>query len=270
MSSPARDPGFIALLKTIHRDRGLECEAYKPNCLVRRIAVRMRACGVETYDAYARVLKADADEYDRLLDALTINVTKFYRNAETWEYLRARVLPALWVERRGAVACWSAGCASGEEPYTLAMLLCELGRDDPSVAGSPSIDATDIDRASLGHARAGAYGKAAFEELPRSLIVRYTTGTDPRLITEPVRRLVRFAQHDLLREHPPAPAYDLIVCRNVVIYLDRTIQERLFHRLCDALRPDGYLVLGRVETLVGAARDRLVLQSARERVYRKR
>jgi chemotaxis methyl-accepting protein methylase len=270
VTSTARDPEFIALLERIHRDRGLECEAYKVNYFKRRIAVRMRACGVRTYDQYIGVLAADAGEYDHLLDALTINVTKFYRNAETWEYLRAHVLPTLWAERCGPMMCWSAGCASGEEPYTLAMLVCELEGGELATVDDALIDATDIDRTSLERARAGTFGMGVFDELPPSLTVRYTTGNDPRMVVERIRRLVRFSRHDLLRDEPPAPPYDLIMCRNVVIYLDRTTQERLFDRMCDALRTGGYLVLGRVETLVGDARDRLSLESARERVYRKK
>ena len=113
---------FEALTQKISRERGMSCGSYKNKCLKRRIAVRMRARAIHTYDDYARLLDRDPHEYQALLDALTINVTKFYRNPETWDALRP-YLAELWTVRRGALRIWSAGCASGEEPYTIAVLL---------------------------------------------------------------------------------------------------------------------------------------------------
>src|SRR5207245_1942424 len=123
--TPEQDArAFRALTRKISDARGVVCEAYKEKCLRRRIAVRMRARGVHTFEDYARLLDGDAGEYDLLLDALTINVTKFFRNAETWRAL-APYLVELWERRRGEVRVWSAGCASGEEPYTIAVALAE-------------------------------------------------------------------------------------------------------------------------------------------------
>jgi chemotaxis protein methyltransferase CheR len=264
------DAGFTGLLAQIADARGLRCDAYKPSCLRRRLAVRMRARGVHTFEDYARVLQTDGAEYDRLLDALTINVTKFYRNRETWEAIATRYLPERWAARGGAVRCWSAGCASGEEPYTLAILLLEqarrVGEAEPRDAW---VDATDLDRTSLERAAAGVYRAAAFDELPGDLAARYFSAAEPRAVAPAVRALVRFRQHDVLRERPPAPPYDFIVCRNVVIYFDRATQERLFAEFADALAPGGCLVLGKVETLFGAARGLLRLDDPRERVYRR-
>ena len=119
----------------------------------------MRACGVHTYEDYRMLLDRSPNEYERLRDALTINVTRFYRNAETWNLLRRDVLPALLDRRRGEVRVWSAGCSSGEEPYTLAMLAADhldrAGRGDE--LARLTIDATDIDRASLDRAQAARY-----------------------------------------------------------------------------------------------------------------
>jgi chemotaxis methyl-accepting protein methylase len=254
----------------IARVRGFGCTSYKESCLRRRLAVRMRARGAVDYEHYARILEADGDEYERLLDALTINVTKFYRNAETWSALAAGFLPALCAERDYAVRCWSAGCASGEEPYTLAILLLEQARRAGQRNPVFHVDATDFDRASLDTASAGVYGAPAFGEMPEALISRYFTHDDPRSVAPSVRGLVTFVQHDLLREAPPAAPYDLIMCRNVVIYFDRPTQERLFMALVDSLHPGGVLVLGKVETMVGPARERLALEDTRERIYRRR
>ncbi len=270
MTGGEHDPALLELFQRIGRNCGLGCEAYKASCLRRRLAVRMRACGVETYQQYGAVLDQDASEYGRLLDALTINVTKFYRNAETWQVIADTVLPELWAQRPGHVRCWSAGCASGEEAYTLAMLLLERARGTGDLTASGCwVDATDLDHRSLARAADGAYRPDAFDEMPGTLITRYVKGDTSRAVAPEVKALVRFRRHDLLRDPAPAPPYELIICRNVVIYFDRPTQDVLFQSFVQALSPGGYLVLGKVETLVGQARDRLVIENTRERIYRK-
>lgn len=262
---------FKALTDKISRARGVTCEAYKEKCLRRRIAVRMRARGVHTFDDYARLLDRDAAEYDLLLDAITINVTKFYRNPETWDALVTRYLPDLWRARTGALRVWSAGCASGEEPYTLAVVLAETARraGRPDLLERCRVDATDVDRASLERTAAAGFPETSFGEMPAALVQRYFSPGAPRRPVDELRRIVHVRRHDLTREPPPAAPYDLIVCRNVVIYFDRATQERLFAAFAAALAPGALLLLGKVETLFGAARDRLVLEDPRERIYRR-
>jgi len=266
------DAAFAALARQITKTSGFSLGAYKDKCIRRRIAVRMRACGVHTYDDYRALLERSPNEYDRLRDALTINVTRFYRNAETWNLLRRDVLPRMLDSRRAEVRVWSAGCASGEAPYTLALLAADhldrAGRGDG--LARLTIDATDIDHASLDRARAACYRSEGLTELPDDLAGPYfeTTSTERRVIDR-VRRRVRVHQLDLSREAPLRIDYDLILCRNVVIYFDRCMQERLFQIFVDSLVPGGYLVLGKVETLFGPARDRLSLVDPRERVYRR-
>ena len=257
MTAEQDERAFLALTQKISKARGLSCESYKDKCLKRRIAVRMRARGVHTYDDYGKLLDQDAREYQELLDAITINVTKFYRNAETWSALRPHLqqLGKLHPHLR----VWSAGCASGEEPYTIAVLMAEVGADG-------SIDATDIDRLSLERTRKAEYPASAFSEMPPELQRRYFSDGKP---IERIRRLVHVQAHDLNREKPPRPPYHLIVCRNVVIYFERTAQERLFQVFVDALAPGGILLLGKVETLFGPARERLTLLDPRERIYAK-
>ena len=268
----ADDAAFAALSRQITRTSGFALDAYKDKCIRRRIAVRMRACGVHTYDDYRALLDRSPNEYERLRDALTINVTRFYRNAETWNLLRRDVLPGILDSRRTEVRVWSAGCASGEEPYTLAMLAADhldrAGRGDG--LARLRIDATDIDRASLERARAACYRSEGLTEMPDDLAGPYfeAAGTERRVIDR-VRRRVHVRHLDLSREPPPRTDYDLILCRNVVIYFDRSTQERLFQTFADVLVPGGYLVLGKVETLFGPARDRLRLVDPRERVYRR-
>jgi len=266
VSGSERDPDLAALVKKIARERHFGFDSYKESCLKRRVAVRMRARGVSNYDEYAELLDRDVAEYEDLLATLTINVTKFYRNKETWDAIAGKVLPTLWRRRSGHLRCWSAGCASGEEPYTLAMLISERARE---VRESPlaRVDATDYDRGSLDRALKGEYGEAAFEELPGDLLRRYFTAGTPRSVVPAIRSMVRFRRHDIIGEAPPNPPYDLIVCRNVLIYFDRDTQQRLVTRFTDHLEAGGYLVLGRAETLFGDVRDRLKLEDARERIY---
>jgi len=259
-----------ALIRKISQARGVDCAAYKERCLKRRIAVRMRACGVHTYEAYAQLLDRDSAEHDRLLDALTINVTKFWRNAETWQEL-APHLEKLWRARRGYLRVWSAGCASGEEPYSLAVALAETARALGDEANLPRvrIDATDLDRESLDRTKKAEFALTTFSEMPRELVDRYFTKDVPRKPLPMLHGIVRVSRHDLTRDPPPDPPYDLIVCRNVVIYFDRPVQERLFQSFFDAIVPGGVLLLGKVETLVGPARERMNLEQARERIYSK-
>jgi chemotaxis protein methyltransferase CheR len=265
------DRGFRALTEKITLARGVRCEAYKEKCLRRRIAVRMRARGVHSFDDYSRLLDTDAREYEQLLDALTINVTKFYRNPETWTALMRPYLADLWRARDGRVRAWSAGCASGEEPYTLAVLLAETARLAGGGAGLAGVrvDATDIDRVSLERCADPAYPDSAFTEMPAELVRRYFSTEAPRRPNAAIRAVVQVSTLDLTRQKPPHPPYDLLTCRNVVIYFDRATQERLFDQFAQALSPGGLLVLGKVETLLGPARQRLELLDPRERIYRR-
>jgi chemotaxis protein methyltransferase CheR len=270
--TPADDAAFAALSRQIARGAGLTVEVYKDKCVRRRIAVRMRACGVHTYADYQALLERSTAECERLRDALTINVTRFFRNADTWSLLRRDLVPALLDRGRREFRAWSAGCSSGEEPYTLAMLVTEhleqSGRAE--ALERTRIEATDIDRACLERARAGVYRREMLSELPPELMTGYfqPAGAELRVVDR-VRRLVAFTELDLSRQRPLRRDYHLILCRNVVIYFDRATQERLFQVFTDALAPGGYLVLGKVETLFGPARERLQLVDPRERIYRR-
>lgn len=259
MTKAQDERAFLALTEKISRARGVSCGSYKDKCLKRRIAVRMRARGVHTYEDYGTLLDQDAREYQELLDALTINVTKFFRNVETWNALRPYLVEL--ARTRPALRIWSAGCASGEEPYTIAVLLTEILGE-----GKAAIDATDVDRLSLERTRQATYLDSAFTEMPVDLKRRYFRDGQP---VPPVRDAVRVFAHDLTREPPPRPSYDLIVCRNVVIYFERQAQERLFQVFVNALAPAGVLLLGKVETLFGPARSHLTLADPRERIYTK-
>lgn len=270
--STAVDREFLELTRKISRERGFACANYKEKCLRRRIAVRMRAKGAHTYGEYARVLDSDSTEYDRLLDALTINVTKLFRNWSVYEAIAAHVVPALLQLDTPALRVWSAGCSSGEESYSLAILLHRyasrhglLGR-----INRLRVLGTDIDRASLEAAARGQFTEAAFEETPADIRERYFSARAPFTVVPEIRAMVEFERRDLLDVLSPAPqGFHLITCRNVLIYFDRDTQERLLARFHESLAPGGFLVLGKVETLLGPVRSRFAAVDARERVFRR-
>jgi chemotaxis methyl-accepting protein methylase len=267
------EPGFLALTAKITRERGFGCASYKEKCLRRRLAVRMRARGMQSFGEYAALLDGDAQEYDRLLDALTINVTKLFRNWETYDSIARLVIPALWSLPLPRINVWSAGCSSGEEPYSLAALVhrhAESTRETERLAaGRVRVLGTDIDRASLATAARATYEEAAFADTPPALRSRYFSAGVPATVAPEVRALVAFETRDLLKEGPPVGPHHLVVCRNVIIYFDRESQEALFERFHSALAPGGYLVLGKVETLLGRTRSLFVPVDARERIFRK-
>ena len=265
---------FLALTRKISVERGFGCASYKEKCLQRRIAVRMRARGVHTYGEYSRVLDADASEYERLLDALTINVTKLFRNWDAYRAVAEHVVPALWAAPTSTIRVWSAGCSSGHEPYSLAVLFHRHADERRELSRLSRVDVlgTDIDRRSLAAARHGQFSEPDFTDTPADLRARYFSSTTPFTVSPSVRAMVRFEKRDLLADGPPGSGghFQLIACRNVLIYFDRDTQTRLFDMFHDALAPGGFLLLGKVETVLGPTRPKFVAVDARERIYRRK
>jgi chemotaxis protein methyltransferase CheR len=257
------------LKRKIERDRGFNCSYYKDKCLRRRIAVRMRARGQHTFAEYAQLLDRDAGEYEHLLDTLTINVTKFFRNQETWTAIEQQVVPQLFA-RPGPVRVWSAGSASGEEAYTVSILLREWAERHHRAAelGRVRIVGTDIDRRSLEAAERGVYPELSLSETPPRLAEKWFLPGPPFQIRPEAQQGVKFLRRDLISGEPEREQ-SLILCRNVVIYFDRDIQERLFKDFYDSLVPGGFLVMGKVETLIGIARTLFRPVNNRERIFQK-
>ena len=272
--SPVADLGDDAeleqLKRKIERDRGFNCQFYKDKCLRRRIAVRMRARGKSSFAEYGALLDRDAAEYDLLLDTLTINVTKFFRNMETWEAVEKLVVPGFFAMRTPQLRVWSAGSSSGEEAHTVSILLREWAQRNGKAGELPRLHVlgTDIDRKSLETATRGEYPELSLQETPERIRERWFSPGPPFRIRPEAQKNVTFVRRDLISE-PPPPEQNLIFCRNVVIYFDREIQERLFKGFYDALVPGGFLVLGKVETLIGPARSLFRALNNRERIFQK-
>lgn len=268
---PLEDPeGFAAVLERIESVLHFQGRFYKDKCLRRRLGVRMRARGETSFSGYARLLDDDAGEYELLLDALTINVTKFFRNAETWEAIARDVVPRLFELPLDPRSVWSAGCSSGEEAYSVAILLREWAEANGRKAELERFQVlgTDIDRRSLGAARLAEYSELALAETPEAARLRWLSPGPPFRLSPEVKRGVSFAHRDLISGEPEREQ-SLILCRNVIIYFDRGIQEELFRRFYDALVPGGFLVLGKVETLLGETRSLFQPINSRERIFRK-
>jgi chemotaxis protein methyltransferase CheR len=251
---------FEALKGYVQWRGGLDCHGYKTNYLKRRLAVRMRATNQMTYQEYFELLRRDSEEYDRLLDRLTINVSHFYRDPEVFEAVGRLVIPSL--QKKRTVRIWSAGCANGEEPYSSSILFSEK-----RTTGRNVILATDLDVACLARAQAGVYKENSLQEIPAELRQKYFTQSPAGWAVSPtVKSAVTFARHDFTGEMPPGP-FDLIVCRNVLIYFNRQLQVRLlreFHRL---LSPEGFLVLGKTEVLLAECRVLYQAVDPSERIY---
>ena len=261
------------LLEQIRQERGLDLELYKRTFLERRLAIRMHARGCADYTAYASLLRAEPAEYEPLLNALRIHVTRFFRDESTFDALRQKILPALIQAARPQrrLRCWCAGAASGEEPYSLAILLSSLlGAELP--AWQVCIEATDIDPRSIERGRRGVYPAHSFKDLTpqyQRLVDQYLPLVDGHHTAAPrLKALVSFAVHDLTRD-ACQPDLDLLMCRNVLIYFDRLQQERLYQCFRQVIRPQGVLVLGKSEILPLNWSARFVALDLREHIYRR-
>jgi chemotaxis protein methyltransferase CheR len=260
---------FAALKHQIEVAANFRCSGYKDKCLRRRLAVRMRARGVHAYAQYARVLGSDEAEYQRLVKTLTVNVSKFFRNPELWTALERLVLPELYAASSPSIRIWSAGAASGEEPYSMAILAYEhaarYGHDRSRV----SILGTDIDGDSLAHAHRAEYTDFVMTDIDPAVRDRWFHHDGTYRLKPEARDGVRFAMLDLMQDDFPANQH-VIFCRNVIIYFERAVQEELFHRFHEALVPGGFLVLGKVEALFGGPARLFQAVASRERVFRRR
>lgn len=275
----AASRGVEEILDLVQHQRGLDFRTYRPSMIERRIAGRMLSAHTASHARYLQLLQDDPDEIDRLVACLTIKVSRFFRNADVFNLLRDIVLPDRVRHLAGRpLRLWSAGCGNGEEAYSLAIMLQEAG----GACLDSVIHATDIDPAALQAARTAHYPEAALAEVPAALIGRYfhalPAPVKPLQRTRPqygVRgsalgpRLV-FAHHDLaVADAPPDGArFDLICCRNVLIYFQRQYQVHIQRLLRDSLVPGGYLCLGEAESLMPGVEAAFEVVDRKARLFR--
>ncbi len=251
---------------------GIDLCAYRPEAFHRRLAFRIRSLGLDDHAAYLRLIRDDPGEVEALVEALTIKVTCFFRNPLVFESLGSVVLPVLLRNCHDEVfRVWSAGCARGEEAYSLALLLRDLAAGEDGGQVRSFVLATDIDRKALAEAERAVYHVDAVREVKKRHLDAYFTPREGRYaVNHDIRSMVRFAQHDILSDRPPREGifsqYHLILCRNVLIHFHRDVQRSVQQRLASMLVAGGCLVLGESEMLAEPGFAELLPQT---KIYRK-
>jgi chemotaxis protein methyltransferase CheR len=267
--STVPDDSFDRLTAYIERELNFATSHYNDSYLKRRFASRMRRRDVESYSEYLDMLDGDEEEQAELLDALSINVTGFFRNPDVWDGVRS-VLRTL-SQSQDRITVWSAGCADGREPYSLSMLAADdLGIDEDSVA----ITATDINDSALAAAREGVYTSSRTVDMGEQL--DYLDDYDAYVdrdgdefrIRDPVRERIDFRRHDLIRDEPRSGC-DLVLCRNLFIYIDGEYKEPVLETVRRSMVPGGHLVIGKAETVPHSLRDEFAVLDSELRIYRR-
>ena len=262
---------FSQISKILLFNRDFNLDAYKDKCVRRRIAIRIRANHCTSVQEYCNLLCTDKNELDHLLKALTIHVSQFFRNLTTFEKLRTVIIPHLFSYARQNnkknLRFLSLGCSSGEEPYSLALLLAEYFSKE--ILEIPvAIDATDVDAGILETAAKAVYNHDRLLETPINFIQKYFSEEGPLYRLSPsIKEMVSFSNVDMFNNQT-YHSCDLILCRNVMIYFAREQQEKVLANIARALGKHGFLVLGKSETILGESRTHFQTICPIERIYR--
>ena len=263
---------FRKIAEIMRGECGIVLGDNKANLVYSRLVKRLRALHIESFRDYCDFIVSEdgADERRSMIAAMTTNVTKFFRETHHFEYLREKVLPRLASEARAGrrVRIWSAGCSSGEEPFSIAMTVLAAFPD--AATFDVKILATDLDHNMIAHGRAGLYDGSAAESIPKDYKKFYSAnedGKDPRIqMSDKLRSLIRFNELNLLGAWPMKSGFDVIFCRNVMIYFDDATQFELCRRFSDLLPHGGTLCIGHSER---AEVDRLPLDVTGQTTYLK-
>ena len=253
----------------VHKKRGLDLSYFKPTFLSRRISVRMRMLNITSSSQYAELLNSDINEVGTLYDSLSINVTKFYRDKQVWQVFRNKIIPNLLknTKRNDKLRIWSCGCASGEEPYSLAIMFNEAFKNSDNKF---KILATDINSKALQHAQRGIYTADNLKNLDSLLITKYfkKTNDENYKIIDKIKDLVSFNLADITTFS--ISYLDVIFCRNLLIYYGKDAQDLIFKKFHNVLKPNRYLVLGMDETLWGhKLQNSFSSLNSKDRIYQK-
>ncbi len=262
------------VMRHLFRSRGIDMSCYSPSFVMRSIRKRVGRSGCADHLSYLKLLRRSEEETNELLAGLSINVTEFFRDKGAFEAWSAMVLKPLVSSKAtsgGLIRIWSAGCASGQETYTISICVnevlkkCALGRT-PMV----TILGTDISEKALAKAKSGLYTNDEVKGVPDRHLAEYFHKRGHMFeVGESMRKGVRFAAENLL-DTPSSKYFDAVVCRNVMIYFSRTMHEKVTMNLHDALTRDGYLMVGKTETLIGAPRNAFEVVDLENRILRKK
>ena len=254
MSSRTDAAFFNQILEHLRQTRGFDFTAYKRSSLMRRVMKRMQAINVTNFEQYLDYLQVHQEEFGALFNTILINVTSFFRDAEVWAFVTNELVPSLLKSRpdNEPLRVWSAGCASGQEAYTIAMILAEhIGLD--GLRDRVKIYATDVDEEALTEARHAGYSERQLADVSQHLLAKYFDRVGGQLsFNRELRRSVIFGRHDLVLD-APISRVDLLLCRNTLMYFNADAQTRILARFYFSVNPGGYLLLGRAEMLFSHA-----------------
>lgn len=262
---------FATIRQLLLSHRGFNLDAYKDRCIRRRIAIRIRSTHCESVSDYCDLLKNHKSEVDKLVKVLTIHVSQFFRNLSAYDKLRTEIIPQIFstAKQKGtkSLRFWSLGCAGGEEPYSLALILAEhFAREMQEIP--VSIDATDVDSSIIQSAENALFNHDRLLETPLNYIQKYFDEVDNQYRLSPcIREMVSFSQGEMFNSLIYHEC-DLLLCRNVLIYLARDQQEKVFRNIARILNKDSFLVLGKSETILGETRSLFQTVCPVERIYR--
>ena len=260
------------LLDKIMRNTNIDFNGYRAQFVKRRLQHRLNSAGCNSYWEYISLLNKDPKEYDRLIETLTIKESYFFRDTKVFKLLGNGIIPEIVSQKQaeGAkkIRAWSCGTAFGQEVYSMAILFREvLGNRIKDF--DIKILATDIDKDTLEKAPWGSYDKRALRKMAPHLLFKYFARFQDRyVLSDRARVLVSFEHHDIVSGIPKR-GMDLVLCRNLLIYFEKELQEKVLHNLHTALNPGGFLILGKTETIIEQMRDYFNVVDLRERIYRK-
>lgn len=261
--------GMSRLIEKIYTERGFDFRHYAKASLNRRFLRRLLSRGVSSYQAYMELLDRDEEEYDKLFNEAVVRVTRFLRNEKAFAALNKALETKLKEKTDKTIRIWSAGCCTGQEPYTVAMQIHSLLGDETN-HWRVEIIATDIDHKGLDEGEKGYFSKQAVEDIPPQWLENYFSASGAGyLVSRQLKEWVTFTNHNLVSD-AGLSELDIIVCRNVLIYFEPLLQVRILERFADGLNDKGLLLLGRYEMLMNQARNRFSTIDFDARLYRKK
>ncbi|RKN84577.1 CheR family methyltransferase [Paenibacillus ginsengarvi] len=256
------DKDYALFIKKVKDYSAIDLSQYKEAQMKRRLTTLYTKKGFTSFASFFDAMAKNKEMYYEFLDRMTINVSEFWRNPNRWEIIEKKVIPDM---ARGSrkLKCWSAACSTGEEPYTLAMIMAELG-----VLETSQLHATDIDEGALEKARRAVYPDRSLRDVPPAYVKKYFTQRDMTFsVADSLKKHVRFAKQNLLHD-PFDSQFDLIVCRNVMIYFTEEAKHELYHKFSRALKPGGLLFVGSTEQIFSPGQ--YGMETADTFIYRKR
>lgn len=244
------DLDYSLFIRKVNENLNLDLSNYKETQMKRRLTSLYVKRGFTSFVSYFNALTKDKDLMNEFMDRVTINVSEFWRNPTRWSVLEQKYIPEM-LRRTPRLKCWSAACSTGEEPYTLAMLLMEAGADRPDIL------AMDLDDIVLAKAQKGEYIERSVRDMPAKYLSKYLSKeNDTYLIDQSLKKLIRFRKGNLLLDRFEKD-FDLIICRNVMIYFTEAAKQELYHKFSQSLKPDGLLFVGSTEQIFSPAQYHL-------------